>query len=215
MKEKTNNTIEKWTKDANKLQTSYKRASKSGQNMWRLLVKEMQRNAQRDASSCPLYCAKCWRGSEGNRNSQCQLWQNWRSFWKAIWNHLVKVNLHTSCRLLSPPRHTLRAASQTGELPWHAKCKVATLIRHAGQKDRPGCPEGPVSPVDTYSRDALPVCTRRPVTSTHSSAVGVKCEKPPNVYRQNRQVSPYHKTLCSWEKTSTSTRMNHGNTAWS
>ena len=33
MKEKTNNTIEKWTKDANKLQTSYKRASKSGQNM--------------------------------------------------------------------------------------------------------------------------------------------------------------------------------------
>lgn len=102
MKEKTNNTIKKWTKDVNKLQTSYKRASKSGQNMWRLLVKEMQTNVQRDASSCPLYCAKCWQGSEGNRNSQCQLWQNWRSFWKAIWNHLVKVNLHTPCRLPSP-----------------------------------------------------------------------------------------------------------------
>lgn len=113
-----------------------------------------------------------------------------------------------------PPRHTLRAAPKLGN--YHDMLSaVATIIRHEGQKDGPGCPEGPVSPVDTYSRDALTVCTRRRVTSTHSSAVGVKCEKPPNVYRQNRQVSPYHTTLCSWEKTSTSTRMNHGNTAWS
>lgn len=177
-----------------KLQTSYKRASKIGQNMWGLLVKEMQTNAHRVASLHPPSSAKCWQGSEGNRKSECQLWQNWRSFWKAIWNHLIKVNTHISCRLLSPLLDTrLGLLPKLGNYRDTVTAKSPRSYSTRGKQKGPGArlPQGPSRMLTLQGRATRlyqETCPR-----SHSSAVGVECEKPPNVYRQNRPVTAHQR----------------------